>query len=190
MFRDARYLRSIFLFFSNDAKVMQNTQKLLLKLRWSPALLAGAFVFGCTTVPSAPVAHQPDSEVARQPDAEVAKRVQVSGRHLNSIFPGATVYGRFAGTDVTWVEHYGRDQTYFVQFSEPVSDKEYGPAWKSAKGWWEIKGVLLCFVVLQFEDLCTEVYRNGNSFQFVEPTSGETLSVTTKFVLADGSVID
>jgi len=168
---------------------MQNTEKLLLKLRWSPALLAGAFVFGCTTVPSAPVAHQPDSEVARQPDAEVAKRVQVSGTHMNSIFPGATVYGRIAGTDVTWVEHYGSDRSYFVQFSESLEDK-YGRARRSTSGRWEIRGTLLCFDVRYFEELCTEVYRTGNSFQFVEPTSGETLSVTTKIVLADGSVIE
>jgi hypothetical protein len=48
----------------------------------------------------------------------------------------------------------------------------------------------LCFDVRFFEALCYEVYRNGNSFQIVEPTSGETLSVTTKLVLADGTVIE
>jgi hypothetical protein len=188
MFGSARYLRSILPSFFNGTKVIQNAEELLLKLQWSSALLAGAFVFGCATAPSEAERSQPVPE-SHQSDSEIVKRVQVSGSQLKAIFSGATVYGRFLRNDVTWVEHYEQNGPYFVQFSEPVAG-EYGNKMRSTSGWWAIRGVLLCFDVRFFEALCYEVYRNGNSFQIVEPTSGETVSVTTKLILADGAVIE
>jgi hypothetical protein len=188
MFGSARYLRSILPSFFNGTKVIQNAEELSRKLQWSSALLAGAFVFGCATVPAEAEPSQSVPE-SHQSDSEIVKRVQVSGSQLKAIFSGATVYGRFLRNDVTWVEYSDRDGSYVVQFSEPVAGK-YGRERRSTSGRWVIRGALLCFDVLGFEALCYEVYRNGNSFQIVEPTSGETLSVTTKLVLADGSVIE
>jgi len=184
----ARYLRSILPSFSNGAKVIRKAKGAMLTLQCASALLVGGVVFGCATVPSEPEPRQSAAE-SRQPESEVVKPVQVSGSQLKRIFSGATVYGRFSRSSVTWVEHYERNGSYVVQFSEPIAG-EYGREMRSTRGWWVIRGALLCFDVRGFEALCYEVYRSGNSFQIVEPTNGETLSVTTKLVLADGSVIE
>ena len=139
---------------------------------------------------STEVTHQTERSLSRETPG-----VRVSAGRLKELFSGLTVHGRFLDNAVSFVERYGSDGSYWVQYSQPVYGK-YKDLWNGKlflSGTWSVQGDLICYVLKDpsFEEPgCVEIYERNGTLSFVVAPTEILVAVSTRVESATRSPLE